>query len=88
LTLDPGFGEEKFGSGIRDKHPGSATLKTILNKKEKEDKFLVFFEEKGCCRPLKVRSDAILDQDLERLFRTSPKYSGSGLTFLGTIPLV
>ncbi len=31
LTLDPGFGVEKFGSGIRDKHPGSATLKTRLN---------------------------------------------------------
>jgi hypothetical protein len=26
LTLDPGSGMEKFGSGIRDKHPGSATL--------------------------------------------------------------
>jgi hypothetical protein len=25
LTLDPGSGMEKFGSGIRDKHPGSAT---------------------------------------------------------------
>jgi hypothetical protein len=24
LTLDPGW--EKFGSGIRDKHPGSATV--------------------------------------------------------------
>jgi hypothetical protein len=24
LTLDPGW--KKFGSGIRDKHPGSATL--------------------------------------------------------------
>ncbi len=23
---DPGFGMEKVGSGIRDKHPGSATL--------------------------------------------------------------
>jgi hypothetical protein len=22
LTLDPGFGIEKFGSGIRNKHPG------------------------------------------------------------------
>ncbi len=26
LTLDPESGMEKFGSGIRDKHPGSATL--------------------------------------------------------------
>jgi hypothetical protein len=26
LTLDPGSRMEKFGSGIRDKHPGSATL--------------------------------------------------------------
>jgi hypothetical protein len=26
LTLDLGSGEEKFGSGIWDKHPGSATL--------------------------------------------------------------
>jgi hypothetical protein len=26
LTLDPGSWMEKFGSGIRDKHPGSATL--------------------------------------------------------------
>jgi hypothetical protein len=24
--FDPGYGMEKFGSGIRDKHPGSATL--------------------------------------------------------------
>jgi hypothetical protein len=24
--FDPGFGMEKFGSGIRYKHPGSATL--------------------------------------------------------------
>ncbi len=26
LTLEPGSGMEKFGSGIRDKHSGSATL--------------------------------------------------------------
>jgi hypothetical protein len=26
LTLDLGSGMEKFGSGIRNKHPGSATL--------------------------------------------------------------
>jgi hypothetical protein len=26
FTLDPRSGMEKFGSGIRDKHPGSATL--------------------------------------------------------------
>jgi len=26
LTLDPGSRMEKFVSGIRDKHPGSATL--------------------------------------------------------------
>jgi hypothetical protein len=26
LTLDPGYGMEKLGSGIRHKHPGSATL--------------------------------------------------------------
>ncbi len=28
LTLDPGL--KKFGSGIRDKHPGSATLKETV----------------------------------------------------------
>jgi hypothetical protein len=27
--FDPGSGMEKSGSGIRDKHPGSATLITI-----------------------------------------------------------
>jgi hypothetical protein len=27
LTLDPGSGMEKFESGIRYKHPGSATLR-------------------------------------------------------------
>jgi hypothetical protein len=26
LTLDPGSGMEKFGSGVRDKNPGSATV--------------------------------------------------------------
>jgi hypothetical protein len=26
LTLDPGSGMKKFGSVIRDKHPGSTTL--------------------------------------------------------------
>jgi hypothetical protein len=26
FDADPGPGMEKFGSGIRDKHPGSATL--------------------------------------------------------------
>ncbi len=26
LTLDPGSGMRKFGSTIRDKHPGSSTL--------------------------------------------------------------
>ncbi len=26
MTLDPGSGMEKFGSGIQEKHPGSATL--------------------------------------------------------------
>jgi hypothetical protein len=26
LTLDPGSGMRKFGFGIRDKHPGFATL--------------------------------------------------------------
>jgi hypothetical protein len=31
LTLDPGSGMEKFGSGIRDNHPGSATLLTCLS---------------------------------------------------------
>jgi hypothetical protein len=29
LTLDPGSGMEKVGSGIRDKHPGFATLYVI-----------------------------------------------------------
>ncbi len=27
LALDPGYRIEKFGTGIRDKHPGSATPK-------------------------------------------------------------
>ncbi len=31
LTLDPGSGIEKIGSGARDKHPGSATLLTKVN---------------------------------------------------------
>ncbi len=30
LTLDPESGMEKFGSGIRDKHPRSATLAELL----------------------------------------------------------
>ncbi len=30
FTLDPVSGMEKFGSGIRDKHPGSATLLDIV----------------------------------------------------------
>jgi hypothetical protein len=30
LTLDSGSGKEKFGSGIRYKHPGSATLLLYL----------------------------------------------------------
>jgi hypothetical protein len=29
VTLDPGSGMEKLGSEIRDKHPGSATLRSI-----------------------------------------------------------
>jgi hypothetical protein len=31
LTLDPGSVMEKFGSGIRDKHLGSATLANMEN---------------------------------------------------------
>ncbi len=30
LTPDPGYGIEKNRSGIRDKHPGSATLLSLL----------------------------------------------------------
>ncbi len=30
MTLDLGSAMEKFGSGIRDKHPGSATLEEYL----------------------------------------------------------
>jgi hypothetical protein len=30
MTLDPGSGMEKFGSGIWYKHPGSATLLTEI----------------------------------------------------------
>ncbi len=30
FDADPGSGIEKFGSGIRDKHPGSATLCKLL----------------------------------------------------------
>jgi hypothetical protein len=32
LTLDPGFGTEKFGSRIWDKNPGSATLTVYIIK--------------------------------------------------------
>jgi hypothetical protein len=31
---DPGSGMKKFGFGIRDKHPESATLVPTVNKKE------------------------------------------------------
>jgi hypothetical protein len=31
-NLDPGSGMEKFGSGIWDKHPGSATLNVRAQK--------------------------------------------------------
>ncbi len=38
MTLDPGFGMEKFGSGIRHKHPGSATLqKRCYMKKDRKE---------------------------------------------------
>ncbi len=30
LTLDLGSGMDKFGTGIRDKHPGSATLRKTI----------------------------------------------------------
>jgi hypothetical protein len=30
FTLDPGFGVEKFGSGIQDKHSGFATLQVTV----------------------------------------------------------
>jgi hypothetical protein len=30
--FEPGFGMEKFGSGIRDKHPGSATLQRFCHR--------------------------------------------------------
>jgi hypothetical protein len=42
LTLDQGSGMEKFGSEIRDKHPGSATLiktkivRPVMNSEERE----------------------------------------------------
>jgi hypothetical protein len=31
FTLDPGSGMKQFGSGIRDKHPGSATMQKNKN---------------------------------------------------------
>jgi hypothetical protein len=31
FTKDPGSGAEKFGSGIRDKHPESATMQILLH---------------------------------------------------------
>jgi hypothetical protein len=34
-TLDPGFGMEKIRSGIREKHPRSATLVLVLKNKMK-----------------------------------------------------
>jgi hypothetical protein len=30
LTLDPGSGMQKFGSGIRYKHPGCITLHRVI----------------------------------------------------------
>jgi hypothetical protein len=38
LTLDPGSGMEKFGSEIRNKHPGSATLRSIIDLRSRVQK--------------------------------------------------
>ncbi len=39
---DPGW--KKVGSGIRDKHPGSATLRILLDKLTEDFRALVYFE--------------------------------------------
>jgi hypothetical protein len=41
---DPGSGMEKFGSGIRHKHPGSATL--IKKKERKMERRLIKEKER------------------------------------------
>jgi hypothetical protein len=46
FTLDLGW--KKFESGIRYKHPGSATLHASLESPVALDFFIVFFENKIC----------------------------------------
>jgi hypothetical protein len=41
--FDPGSGMEKFGSGIRYKYPGSATLVPTINNNKRGTKYIICF---------------------------------------------